>query len=71
MLFFNLQIGVAAGFVIPPMIVTGGSIDDVTTQLYILFIGVAILTSVILVLILFCKYTIFYKAWFYYQILIG
>lgn len=50
---FGNQIGVAAGFVIPPMIVTGGSIDDVTTQLYILFIGVAILTSVILVLILF------------------
>ncbi|XP_076271541.1 histamine transporter isoform X4 [Rhynchophorus ferrugineus] len=46
-------IGIAAGFVIPPMIVRQGSVDDVTRQLYILFIGVAILTSILLVLIIF------------------
>ncbi|KAH1013362.1 hypothetical protein HUJ04_002363 [Dendroctonus ponderosae] len=46
------QIGIAAGFVIPPMIVIGGSPDQVTKQLYILFFGVAILTSTLLVLIL-------------------
>ncbi|XP_066259987.1 uncharacterized MFS-type transporter C09D4.1 [Euwallacea similis] len=49
---FGNQIGVAAGFVIPPMIVTGGTISEVTMQLYILFIGVAILTSIILLLML-------------------
>ncbi|KAH1024719.1 hypothetical protein HUJ05_004165 [Dendroctonus ponderosae] len=53
---FGNQIGIAAGFVIPPMIVTGGSPDQVTKQLYILFFGVAILTSTLLVLILICKY---------------
>ncbi|XP_076271537.1 histamine transporter isoform X2 [Rhynchophorus ferrugineus] len=50
---FGNQIGIAAGFVIPPMIVRQGSVDDVTRQLYILFIGVAILTSILLVLIIF------------------
>uniref|UniRef100_A0AAR5PKQ1 Choline/ethanolamine transporter FLVCR1 n=1 Tax=Dendroctonus ponderosae TaxID=77166 RepID=A0AAR5PKQ1_DENPD len=49
---FGNQIGIAAGFVIPPMIVIGGSPDQVTKQLYILFFGVAILTSTLLVLIL-------------------
>ncbi|XP_060518783.1 uncharacterized MFS-type transporter C09D4.1 [Cylas formicarius] len=49
---FGNQIGIAAGFVIPPMIVPGGTVHEVTTQLYILFGGVAILTSVLLVLIL-------------------
>ncbi|ENN76230.1 hypothetical protein YQE_07196, partial [Dendroctonus ponderosae] len=53
---FGNQIGIAAGFVIPPMIVIGGSPDQVTKQLYILFFGVAILTSTLLVLILICKY---------------
>ncbi|CAG9771186.1 unnamed protein product [Ceutorhynchus assimilis] len=49
---FGNQIGIATGFLIPPMIVTGGTTEEITQQLYILFIGVAILTSVLLVLIL-------------------
>ncbi|XP_050309851.1 uncharacterized MFS-type transporter C09D4.1 isoform X2 [Anthonomus grandis grandis] len=49
---FGNQIGIALGFVIPPMIVTGGDPDEITKQLYILFIGVAVLTSIILVLVL-------------------
>ncbi|XP_030749533.1 uncharacterized MFS-type transporter C09D4.1 isoform X2 [Sitophilus oryzae] len=49
---FGNQIGIAAGFVIPPMIVQVGPVEQVTRQLYILFIGVAILTSILLILIL-------------------
>ncbi|KAL1491446.1 hypothetical protein ABEB36_012044 [Hypothenemus hampei] len=49
---FGNQIGIAAGFVIPPMIATGGTTESVTVQLYILFIGVAILTTILFILIL-------------------
>ncbi|XP_054277209.1 uncharacterized MFS-type transporter C09D4.1-like isoform X2 [Macrosteles quadrilineatus] len=51
---FGNQLGVALGFVIPPMIVKNSEdLDVIGSGLSLLFYGVAILTSVLLVLILF------------------
>ncbi len=53
-----LQLGVALGFVVPPMLVTQS--EDVVLlgeQLRILFYIVAGVTSVLLVMILFCEST--------------
>ncbi|GJQ67523.1 hypothetical protein Trydic_g8335 [Trypoxylus dichotomus] len=48
---FGNQLGVAIGFLIPPMIVRSGSQSEIKPQLYTLFIGNGIITSVITVLI--------------------
>ncbi|KRT78975.1 membrane transporter, partial [Oryctes borbonicus] len=48
---FCFQLGCAIGFLIPPMIVRPGSQSDIKPQLYTLFIGNGIITSVITVLI--------------------
>lgn len=53
---FGNQLGVAVGFLLPPMIVTGNE-KTVSDDLYFMFIGVAIITSVLLVLIV-----LFFKA---------
>ncbi|XP_063903333.1 uncharacterized MFS-type transporter C09D4.1 isoform X2 [Zophobas morio] len=49
---FGNQLGVALGFLIPPMIVGNGTEDEITEDLYILFIAVGVYTSVLLVLII-------------------
>ncbi|EFA03239.1 uncharacterized MFS-type transporter C09D4.1 [Tribolium castaneum] len=54
---FGNQLGIALGFLIPPMIVSGGTQEQITHDLYVLFIAVGIYTSVLLILIL-----IFFKS---------
>lgn len=50
---FGNQLGVAVGFLLPPMLVdSNGSQEKITHDLYVMFITVAIITSVILVLVL-------------------
>ncbi|KAJ8913505.1 hypothetical protein NQ315_017055 [Exocentrus adspersus] len=50
---FGNQLGVATGFLLPPTIVTNNEDTDVTTrQLYTLFIGTGIVTTILLTLIL-------------------
>ncbi|RZC18433.1 putative MFS-type transporter C09D4.1, partial [Asbolus verrucosus] len=51
---FGNQLGVAVGFLLPPMLVDGnGTTDQITHDLYVMFISVAVFTTVLLVLILF------------------
>lgn len=50
----SFQFGIAMGFLIPPILVQKG--EDVEQRLYTLFIGVAVLCSVLLVLVLICGY---------------
>lgn len=54
---YILQLGVAVGFLLPPMIVSGNE-ATLSRDLYILFISNGVFTSVLLVLIVFCKYPI-------------
>lgn len=50
---FGNQMGIAIGFLLPPMIVNGnGLIDDIEHDLYILFIGTGIITTVVLILVI-------------------
>ncbi|KAJ8981718.1 hypothetical protein NQ317_003783 [Molorchus minor] len=49
---FGNQLGIATGFLLPPLIVnTNGSEEDITQQFYILFLFVAVLTTILLILI--------------------
>jgi FLVCR family feline leukemia virus subgroup C receptor-related protein len=51
---FGNQLGVALGFLIPPMIVSGsGNEEQIAKDLYILFIAVGIYTSALLIIIIF------------------
>lgn len=51
-----LQLGVAIGFLLPPVLVDGsGTEDTIKRQLQTMFIGVASLTTVLLILIVICK----------------
>lgn len=43
------------GFLLPPMVVKGGSQEEIETQLYIMFITVACLATAILILVLLCR----------------
>nr|CAH7719637.1 unnamed protein product [Callosobruchus chinensis] len=49
---FGNQLGIAIGFLIPPLVVPGGTTEEVTSQLYTLFIGTAVAATIILVLVL-------------------
>ncbi|XP_031342708.1 uncharacterized MFS-type transporter C09D4.1 isoform X2 [Photinus pyralis] len=49
---FGNQMGIAIGFLLPPMIVNGnGLVTDIEHDLYILFIGTGIITTVVLILV--------------------
>ncbi|VEN49002.1 unnamed protein product [Callosobruchus maculatus] len=49
---FGNQLGIAVGFLVPPLVVPGGTTEEVTSQLYTLFIGTAVAATIILVLVL-------------------
>uniref|UniRef100_A0A8R1E1L0 MFS domain-containing protein n=1 Tax=Caenorhabditis japonica TaxID=281687 RepID=A0A8R1E1L0_CAEJA len=53
---FGNQLGIAVGFVLPPMIVSNGTVEHVTYDLNTLFLGSAVLNTVILALVL-CFFT--------------
>ncbi|CAI5438366.1 unnamed protein product [Caenorhabditis angaria] len=53
---FGNQLGIAIGFVLPPMIVQNGTIDEITYDLNTLFLGSAVLNTIILALVL-CFFT--------------
>lgn len=52
-----LQLGVALGFLLPPMMVNvEGNEEAITRDLYVLFITIGIVSTIILVLILIREY---------------
>ncbi|CAI2319246.1 unnamed protein product [Caenorhabditis sp. 36 PRJEB53466] len=53
---FGNQLGIAVGFVLPPMIVSNGTVDHITYDLNTLFLGSAVLNTVILALVV-CFFT--------------
>ncbi|KAF5296872.1 hypothetical protein FQA39_LY12390 [Lamprigera yunnana] len=56
---FGNQIGIAIGFLIPPLIVSGNGITGIKEHdFYIMFISYGIATSLILLLVIFCKYCV-------------
>lgn len=56
------QLGIASGFLIPPLLVNSkGTSDEIQHDLFILFLGVAIFTTVLFVAIILCKYTLLFS----------
>lgn len=56
LIFTFFQLGIAIGFLLPPMLVKNSdNLDDIGNDLESLFYYVAIATTVLFVLILFCK----------------
>ncbi|CCD63886.1 putative MFS-type transporter C09D4.1 [Caenorhabditis elegans] len=53
---FGNQLGIAVGFVLPPLIVSNGSVEHVTYDLNTLFLGSAVLNTSILALVI-CFFT--------------
>ncbi|EGT54632.1 hypothetical protein CAEBREN_05982 [Caenorhabditis brenneri] len=53
---FGNQLGIAVGFVLPPMIVSNGTVDHITYDLNTLFLGSAVLNTIILALVI-CFFT--------------
>ncbi|KAF1770777.1 hypothetical protein GCK72_002600 [Caenorhabditis remanei] len=53
---FGNQLGIAVGFVLPPMIVSNGTVEHITYDLTNLFLGSAVLNTVILALVV-CFFT--------------
>ncbi|CAB3408684.1 unnamed protein product [Caenorhabditis bovis] len=49
---FGNQVGIAVGFVLPPMIVGNGTVKEVTRDLNTLFLGSAVLNTAILALVI-------------------
>jgi hypothetical protein len=64
MLTYIFKLGVALGFVIPVSVVPNqheeSKIDQIGTDLFNMFLAVAIVTSVIFILIVICK---LFKVW--------
>ncbi|KAJ8947408.1 hypothetical protein NQ318_009614 [Aromia moschata] len=59
---FGNQLGIALGFLLPPMIVKSSStVEENSAQFYILFTSMAVLTTVLLILILICKWVYIFK----------
>jgi FLVCR family feline leukemia virus subgroup C receptor-related protein len=52
---FGNQLGVAAGFLIPPYLVEIGSIEFMEKRFYYLYISIAVLTVISLIMALACK----------------
>ncbi|PIC52000.1 hypothetical protein B9Z55_002284 [Caenorhabditis nigoni] len=53
---FGNQLGIAVGFVLPPMIVSNGTVQHITYDLNTLFLGSAVLNTIILALVV-CFFT--------------
>ncbi|XP_074598387.1 histamine transporter [Brevipalpus obovatus] len=49
---FGNQLGICAGFFLPPLIVTSSTVDGISSQLSLIFYGTALLTGFLFVLIL-------------------
>jgi hypothetical protein len=49
------QLGVALGFLLPPMLVRNGTLDEIGKDLSIMFYGTGAVTAGLLLLVILCK----------------